>query len=328
MTTQPSSRPIASSLRSTLYSLFPALYSLLSENPVIRKELRGRMRSRQGFFSLFFYLTTISLWTLLIYSLVAAEGSYARWDPDYRQNVGKAVFGTVVLLELTLVSLFGPILTSGAIASEREHQTFELLRTTLLSARSLVMGKLGSSLAFLFLLIFSVLPIQSIAFLLGGVGLAELLVSSLMLVVTAVFFCSLGLFFSSFMKRTTGATVASYATILLTHMFGGCVFLGLALTDTSLYSNTTPLDALYTNFLNIVLWTLFSTHPLSAAIFSEVVLVEEQNLFYTNVANNSSLIGSHTFYLPSPWIIFTLVYLLLAGILILLSVYFVKRPER
>ncbi len=328
MTTQPSSRPIASSLRSTLYSLFSTLYSLLSENPVIRKELRGRMRSRQGFFLLFFYLTTISLLTILIYSLVAAAGSDARWDPDYRQNVGKAVFGTVVFLELTLVSLFGPILTSDAIAAERERQTFELLRTTLLSARSLVIGKLGSSLAFLFLLIFSVLPIQSIAFLLGGVGLAELLVSSLMLVVTAVFFCALGLFFSSFMKRTTGATTASYATILFANVIGGVMFLGLAITDVSLYSNTTLFGTLYTNFRNIVFWMLLSTHPLFAATFSESVLVDEQNLFYTNVANNSNLIGSNTFYLPSPWIIFTVVYSLLAGILILLSVYFVKRPQR
>ncbi|GAB4504891.1 MAG: ABC transporter permease [Anaerolineales bacterium] len=315
--------------RPTAYSLFSTFYSPLSENPVIRKELRGRMRGRQGFTLLIFYLVVISLLTILIYSLVATEGSYAPWNPDYRQEVGKAVFGTVVLLELTLVALLGPSLTSGAIAAERERQTLELLRTTLLSARSLVIGKLGSSLAFLFLLIFSALPIQSIAFLLGGVGLAELLVSALMLAVTALFFCALGLFFSSILKRTTAATVSSYATILLTTLIGGGIFLWVAISEASYsYGSNTFLSTTHENFLNLVLWMLISTNPLLAAISSESVLVDEQNLFYTNAANNSSLIGSSTFYLPSPWIIFTLVYLLLAMLLILLSVYFVKRPER
>jgi ABC-type transport system involved in multi-copper enzyme maturation permease subunit len=304
------------------------LFRRLVENPVIRKELRGRMRGRQGFVLLMAYLLVIGLLTVLIYSLSASEGSYARWDPGYRQGVGKAVFGTVVLLELTLVSLIGPALTSGAIAAERERQTFDLLRTTLLSARSLVIGKLGSSLAFLFLLIFSALPIQSIAFLLGGVGMAELLVSSLLLVVTAVFFCALGLFFSSFLKRTTAATVSSYAAILLTALVGGAGFLLIALSEASYYYSNTILDAAYENLLNLGLWLLIATNPLLAAIFSEMILVEEQNLFYTNAASNSSLIGSNTLYLPSPWILFTLIYFVLAAFMVLLSVYFVKRPER
>ncbi len=328
MTTQPSTRSLASSPLSRFYSLLSAIYSILGENPVIRKELRGRMRGRQGFLLLMAYLLVIGLMTLLIYSLSVSEGSYARWDPGYRQGVGKAVFGTVVLLELTLVSLIGPALTSGAIAAERERQTFDLLRTTLLSARSLVVGKLGSSLAFLFLLIFSALPIQSMAFLLGGVGMAELLISSLLLVVTAVFFCALGLFFSSFLKRTTAATVSSYAAILLTALVGGAGFLLIAISESSSSYSNTILDATYENLLNLGLWLLISTNPLLAAIFSEMVLVEEQNLFYTNAASNSSLIGSNTLYLPSPWILFTLIYFALAGLMALLSVYFVKRPER
>lgn len=321
MSVQSSKRLPASSRPSTLYFL-------LSENPVIRKELRGQMRGRQGFILLLIYLLVISLLTLLIYSLVAMEGSYA-WDANYRQGVGKAVFGTVVLLELTLVALIGPALSAGAIAAERERQTLELLRTTLLSARALVAGKLGSALAFLFLLIFSALPIQSIAFLLGGVELAELLISGLMLVVTAVFFCSLGLFFSSFMRRTSGATVASYATILLALLGGAGLFLWVALSE-ALYDvgDSSFLATVHDNFLNLIVWMLISTNPILAAIFSEVVLVEEQNLFYTNVANNSSLIGTSNFYLPSPWIIFTVVYLFLACLLILASIYFVKRPER
>jgi ABC-type transport system involved in multi-copper enzyme maturation permease subunit len=116
----------------------------ISDNPVILKELRGRMRGRQAFILLTVYLGLIAVLIGFIY-LTTATGSSGRWNPSQRQDVGKAVFGAVVLLELLLVSFIGPGLTAGAITAEREHQTFDLLRTTLLSARSLVLGKLGSA---------------------------------------------------------------------------------------------------------------------------------------------------------------------------------------
>ena len=190
-------------------------FTRLTENPVIIKELRGRMRGRRAFVLLSIYLGVISLLVGIVYIFIASESSYGYWDPDIRQTAGKAIFSTVVLLELSLISFIGPALTSSAITGERERDTFDLLRTTLLSARSLVFGKLGTSAIYLCLLILTALPIQSLAFFLGGVGFGELILSNFLLVVNAFFFCALGLFFSSFVRRTTVATVASYATILV-----------------------------------------------------------------------------------------------------------------
>jgi ABC-type transport system involved in multi-copper enzyme maturation permease subunit len=99
-----------------------------------------------------------------------------------------------------MLGFIGPALTGHS--SEREHKTIDLLRTSLLSASALVFGKLSSAVIFLLLLVFTAIPVQSLAFFLGGVGMAEMVISTLMLVVTAVFFCTLGLFFSSFSKRT------------------------------------------------------------------------------------------------------------------------------
>ena len=109
------------------------LFKRLIDNPVILKELRGRMRGGQAFTLLTIYLGLIAMFIVFIYSLIAPTYSF-RWDPSLRQEAGKAIFGTVVLLELLLVSFIAPGLTSGAITSEREHQTYEILRTTLLSA--------------------------------------------------------------------------------------------------------------------------------------------------------------------------------------------------
>lgn len=292
------------------------------DNPVILKELRGRMRGRQAFVLLTVYLGLIAVFIMLVYNLLGLTSSIT-WDPSARQGAGKAIFGTVVLLELLLLSFIAPGLTAGAITSERERQTFEILRTTLLSARSLVLGKLSSALSFLFLLILSALPIQSLAFLLGGVGLGEMVASSLMLVVTAVFFCTLGIFFSSFMKRTLSATVASYAVILLTFLILVVIFFLVAYVESFSYNTFGSQTMEYV--LTMILWFLISTNPLMAAVISEVILVDQQSLFYTT---NSLFGSSGPSILISPWLIYVVFYLFLTLVLMLLSIYYVKRPDR
>src|SRR6266498_821827 len=295
------------------------LFNWLTDNPVIMKELRSRMRGRRAFILLTAYLTLISLFIAMIYIILSDVSSFARADPDFRQNVGKGIFSTVVLLELLLVSFIGPGLTAGSISSERERQTFDLLRTSLLSARALVFGKLGSAFIYLFLLILTALPIESLAFLLGGVGLAEILISSLMLVISAIYYCALGLFFSSFMKRTLAATVSSYTVILLSIlMLVVIVFLGTFLDATS------SINTVQETVLTVLLWFLISTNPLLAATFSEMILIDEQNLFYTS----NSLFGHSIAHLPSPWILYILVYLIITIMIVYLSIRSVGRPDR
>ncbi len=299
-----------------------SILSRLMDNPVILKELRGRMRGGQAFVLLTIYLGLIAMFILFVYSVISPAYSYA-FDASARQDAGKAIFGTVVLLELLLVSFIAPGLTAGAITSEREHQTYELLRTTLLSARSLVLGKLGSAFAYIFLLILTAVPLQSLAFLLGGVGLGELIVSELMLVVTAVFFCTLGIFFSSLLKRTLAATVSSYAAILFSFLVIVFIFMLIAYTEALSYNSM--LEQFTEYILGIIIWALVSTNPLMAAIISEVILVEDQNLFFTT----TQMFGSNgPAFLPSPWIIYVLFYTGFTLLLIFLSIQLVKRPDR
>jgi ABC-2 type transport system permease protein len=296
-------------------------FSRIMDNPVITKELKGRMRSRQGFIILIAYLSLISIFILLIYLFLAVDGTVANGDPSFLQTVGKVIFSTVVLLELLMLGFIGPALTAGAISAEREHKTIDLLRTSLLSGRALVFGKLSSAVVFLLLLIFTAIPVESLAFFLGGVGMAEMVISTLMLVVTAVFFCTLGLFFSSFSKRTLIATVLSYSSILISFiMFSLLLFFISMLGSYNNYPST-----LIENIVTVVMWFLFSTNPFFAATISEVILIDEQNLFLTT---NSIFGTSSSFPLFSPWIIYVIFYMILTVILITLSVYFVNRPDR
>lgn len=302
------------------FTRLKAFFFAIAQNPVILKELRKRMRGRQAYILLFVYLVVISVFVMLIYGTILLNNmnSY-RWDPEARQMLGKAIFGTIVLTELLLISLVSPALTSGAIASERERQTFDLLRTTLLSARALVLGKLGSAFSFIFLLIFAAVPLQGLAFLLGGVGMAELIVSSLLMIVSAFFFCALGLFFSSFLKRTSVANLAAYTVIVVSTITLGIIFFILASFSALIGSNYLSEEA-----VALILLFLFSVNPLLAAIFSEVILVDSQAIFFTT----SSPFNVLPFPVPSPWIPCLIIYLTAAIVMVLMSIQFVKRPDR
>lgn len=302
-----------------------AVLQRLLDNPIAAKELRGRMRGIQTPTLLTICLCLVSVFILFVYS-ISTEFGLVGSDPSIREDTGKAIFGTVVILELLFVSFIAPGLTSGSIAAERERQTYDLLRTTLLSGWSLVSGKLGSALAFLFLLVLSVLPIQSLAFLLGGVEIGELIVSSLMLAVTAVFFCSLGLFFSSFMQRSITATVSSYGATLFSFLGIAILFFVISLFEQFLFYGG-PINDLIQFIFGSVTWLLLSLNPFTAAITSEAILTSEQNLFFTRQATN--IFGNYAPpFLPSPWILYVLIYVMLTTVLILLSIRNVNRIDR
>jgi ABC-type transport system involved in multi-copper enzyme maturation permease subunit len=304
-------------------SILLNFFRSIVENPVILKELRGRMRGRRAFLFLTFYLIVISSFIGLIYLTLSGQESVTRWDPEFRQNAGKAIFSSVIIFEMLMIGFIGPALTAGAITSERERQTFDLLRTTLLSARALVFGKLGSACMYLFLLIFMALPIEALAFLLGGVGIEELLVSGLILVVNILFFCALGLFCSSIVQRTLTATVVSYTTILLSVLGLGLVAFVITFYAISSSAASTSSSTVI-NLLALILWLMASTNPFSAAIVSEIFLIQNQSLFMINVP----LSGGTTAYLLSPWILHVAAYLVLAALMILLTIIFVRRPDR
>jgi len=293
----------------------------LMDNPVITKELKGRMRGRQGFIIIGAYIALISFFIVLIYVFLALDGSISNGDPSFLQTVGKVIFSTVILLELLMLGFIGPALTAGAISAERERKTIDLLRTSLLSARALVFGKLSSAVIFLLLLIFTAIPIQSLAFFLGGVGMTEMIISTLMLVITAIFFCTLGLFFSSFSQRTLIATVLSYASILISFIvFLLCLFFVAVLEGAISNYASQFLE----NTVSIITWFLFSTNPFFAATMSEAILINDQSIFMTT----NNIMGTSSIPLPSPWIIYLVFYTILTLLMIRLSIYFVSRPDR
>jgi ABC-type transport system involved in multi-copper enzyme maturation permease subunit len=303
------------------------LREILTRNPVVLKELRGRMRGARAFALLTFHILAMSGFVTLLYTAYTASAStpYSGFD---RQALGKVVFYGVAGIELLLVCFITPSFTVGAISGERERQTYDLLRTTLLSSRALVFGKLTSALAFVFLLLVAALPLQSLAFLLGGVAPEEIIIATVLLVMAAFLYGSAGILFSSLMRRTLGATVLTYSFVLLTTL--GLPILALALLPVLGfigYSNTPPL--IIQAIMLYLLGLLVVTNPLATAVITEVILIDQHTAFYFTQSISDPTSGN-SFQLPlvSPWLPFAVLAFLMSLLLIFASILAVRRAER
>ena len=306
----------------------------LRKNPVVLKELRGRMRGRRAFVVLTAYLMVLSGGISLAFLPLANRSLASGYDLALRQYVGKGIFGLAVLLQFITISFIAPGITAGAIASEREHQTLDILRTTLLSARDLVTGKLMAALSFLFLLLLAAFPIQSLAFLMGGVELEEIVVAAVMLITATVALSAVGVFFSSVLKRTLASTVLAYAVSFLT-VAGLPMLLMLLLTIASpvveflFMGSSGDLSPVTAVVLLVIAWILVSSNPLIAALATEAILVDSQSLWYYLIPLPSStqFPNPSDLPVPSPWIGYVLGNLLLSAVLIRVSIRAVRRPE-
>jgi len=315
-----------------------SLRNLLAANPVTIKELRGRMRGLRAFAVMTIYLTLMAGFAVTLYvlygSALTVSGGVAQGG-----TIGRTLFTGIVGIELFLVTFIVPAFTAGAITGERERQTYDLLRTTLLSPRAFVVGKLLSALSYVFLLLLAAIPLQSIAFLFGGVTIDEILLSFVILLVTAIALGTIGLFFSAIMKRTLTASIATYGfalvvtiglplvMIILIGVLGPFIVSIFSIRGPSTGAPVAPtLPAQMQAALWYGLGLLVSTNPLATAFFTQSLLIDKQaaGLFNVTVSSPGTTI---TIPLVSPWIVFSVLYLVISFVLLIVTVRRVNRIE-
>ncbi|MCA9980428.1 MAG: hypothetical protein KDD89_06340 [Anaerolineales bacterium] len=287
----------------------------LTHNPVTIKELRGRMRGRRAFVVLTVYLTIVSLFASFIYLIVVANADYS----TTYNTAGQAIFFTLVFIQSTLVIFIGPAFTASAISGEKERQTYELLRTTLLSPAAFVAGKLISALSYVFLLLLSSIPILSLAFMFGGIDLTELIVSQLLLAASAITFAMLGLFYSSRSRSSTAASVATYATVLF-FTLGTPLMATMFLSLFSIFFLTSSPPAII-SILGIYILLLGVATNLPATMFTSELFLREFNSIWGTIER----IDGVDIWLFSPWYVFIALHILVSLVLYRLTVNRVAR---
>lgn len=282
----------------------------MQANPVIVKELRGRMRGWRAAVVLAIYLVILSGITWLVYSATRNAGD-SLGSPQGSQ-VGKGIFFTLVGFQTVMVSLLTPAFTAGSITSEKEQKTYDLLMTTLLSARSIIFGKLGSALAYVVLLILAVAPIESLAFMFGGVSPEEIILSQVVMVAAAILFASVGIFWSSVMRSSIMSNVLTYGTMIFQMLILPFIWMMSASGMFFRYDPAGPSTSFY--YLS---GTVLSSNPLIAMTLTEWRLTEGDPLF---IYTNTTIANGKTLLVVSPWLLFCIEALLISAVLILLSI--------
>jgi ABC-2 type transport system permease protein len=189
-------------------------------NPIVAKEYRSRMRTWRSPLAMMVYVVLIAgLGYAMFSSMARANSGFSGSVPNY----GQTLFKYLVVFQMVLITLVTPALTAGAISSERERQTIDLLFVTRIPPFSIIWGKLLASMSFVVLLLLLSVPIFSLVFLFGGIELDQVLYSFLVTIVAALALGLIGIAFSTWLRRTLAATVASYMAAFLL-VFGTVAF--------------------------------------------------------------------------------------------------------
>jgi ABC-2 type transport system permease protein len=180
------------------------------------KELRGRMRGRRAFIIVTIYLLLLGGFALMVETII--ERTYATGFGNSSAfataAIGQGIFAAMLMLMTLQVVFLAPSSAAGAISLEREKETLDLLITTPITSLAIVVGKLLSTLVYVFLLIAASVPLMAVVFVYGGVGPEAVLSGYLVLLVTALGFGSFGLLCSALVKRTTAATAITIFGVL------------------------------------------------------------------------------------------------------------------
>jgi ABC-type transport system involved in multi-copper enzyme maturation permease subunit len=175
-------------------------------NPIVAKEYRSRMRTWRSPLAMMVYILLIGGLGFAEFSALAAQNAGMGGGSNY----GQTLFAYLVIFQVILLAFITPGLTSGAIASERERQTIDLLFVTRIRPFSILWGKLLASMSFVVLLLVLAVPIFSLVFLFGGIELDQVVQAFLVTLVTALTLGVLGIAFSTLLRRSVAATVVAY----------------------------------------------------------------------------------------------------------------------
>ncbi|WP_077609886.1 ABC transporter permease [Clostridium sp. Marseille-P2415] len=181
-------------------------------NPVYKRETTVSARS--------FRLALILVLFNAILALVALLNMYSvlervKLTAEIQYSSFTNLYTFVAVVEFVMLMFIMPALTAASISGERERQTLDLLLTTTMKPSEIVWGKLTSSFATMFLMIMSSFPLLTVSFVYGGVMLYDVFLLLLCYLAVALLCGSMGICFSSVFKRSTIATVVSYAVLVL-----------------------------------------------------------------------------------------------------------------
>jgi len=176
------------------------------ELPLLRRELLGLLRAKKAFWMVITVLFLSSLIPLLQWprgerSALSAEGNLV-------------LLAAFFLAQLATAILLVPAFTAGAIAGERERDTYETLFSTLLRPTSIILSKVAASTIYIAVVLACSSPAVFVLYFLGGTELVTILRCYAVLFGALVFSSLVSIDASMRSERTAQAAVRGYIWVL------------------------------------------------------------------------------------------------------------------
>jgi ABC-type transport system involved in multi-copper enzyme maturation permease subunit len=176
-------------------------------NPVFVAELRSKVFGHPKFI-----LRALSI--CIVLSLAILFLVCLRYGTFFSEDTVRLA---AALFQFGVIVFFAPVVSAGSITGERSGGTLLLLRMTPLSSWTVVLGKLKAAFVYVFIFLLSSIPVVlALAYLETGDEKWRLIAWSGVFVLATLVFTLFGLFASSVMKSTVGATILSYGFALAT----------------------------------------------------------------------------------------------------------------
>ena len=181
---------------------FEALLEKASErlNPIVVKEARQALKSRQFIATFLLVLTAAWLWSMFGTALIGPAIYYSSNGPDL-------FYGYYIILAFPLLVVV-PFGAFRSMTAELEDRTYELLAITALSPRQIVTGKMAAAVLQMLIYLSAVLPCLAFTYLLRGIDI--------LMIVTVVAYTVMGsLAFSLVALLFSTASVERYQQVLI-----------------------------------------------------------------------------------------------------------------
>lgn len=176
-------------------------------NPILVKETRQALKSRQFTASFWLVLLFAAGWSFVGISLVMPQVYYL---PSGRYMLT----GYFIILCIPLL-LVVPFSAFRSLATECEDGTYELLSITSLSARQIVTGKLGSAILQMMVYYAALAPCIAFTYLLRGMDVGTIAILLVGTFLMSVLFSCVGLVFAGITKSRQWQALTSVLLLIL-----------------------------------------------------------------------------------------------------------------
>lgn len=158
-------------------------------NPIVVKEARQALKSRQFMATFILLLTAAWIWSILGVALIGPSIYYSAEGPGL-------FYGYYVVLAFPLLVVV-PFGAFRSMAAEMEDRTYELIAITSLSARQIVTGKLAAAVLQMVVYLSAVSPCLAFTYLLRGIDILTILMVVVYTALASLAFSLVALLFST-----------------------------------------------------------------------------------------------------------------------------------